>query len=59
MSKTSCSVTIDTELLAWLDEKVRDRIFSSRSHGLDFILNEHIKNIKTANREGADVKDKK
>lgn len=46
MPKTSCSLTIDSEFVEWLDRKVKDRVYSSRSHGVDFVLSDFIKREK-------------
>ena len=32
------SATIDTELVDWVDEKVKDKIYRSRSHAIEFAL---------------------
>jgi len=36
--KPKFSVSIDEELCEWLDSKIRDRTFSSRSHGIEKAL---------------------
>jgi metal-responsive CopG/Arc/MetJ family transcriptional regulator len=36
--KERISITIDKNLLAWVDEKVAARIFSNRSHALEFLV---------------------
>jgi metal-responsive CopG/Arc/MetJ family transcriptional regulator len=35
--KKRITLTIDKELLNWLDKKVDERIFANRSHGLEFL----------------------
>ena len=40
--KERITITIDKELLKWLDSKVKARIFANRSHGLEFLLKEKI-----------------
>jgi metal-responsive CopG/Arc/MetJ family transcriptional regulator len=35
--KKRLTLTIDKDLLNWLDEKVKDKIFANRSHGLEFL----------------------
>ncbi len=32
------SATIDEELIDWVDEKVKDKIFRNRSHAIEFAL---------------------
>ena len=36
--KERISITIDRDLLEWLDWKVADKTFSNRSHGLEFLI---------------------
>lgn len=36
--KERITVTIDKELLEWIDKKVEEKIFASRSHGLEFLI---------------------
>ena len=36
--KKRITVTLDKELLDWLDKKVEERIFANRSHGLEFLI---------------------
>ena len=37
--KERITITIDKELLDWLDKKVDEKIFANRSHGLEFLAN--------------------
>ena len=41
--KERITITIDKKLLKWLDQKVEDRIFANRSHGLEYIAQEYDK----------------
>ena len=34
-NKPSVNVTIDPELLAWIDEQVENKIFAHRSHAIE------------------------
>lgn len=36
--KERITISIDLELLEWLDEKVKKRIFANRSHGFEFLI---------------------
>ena len=36
--KERITVTIDKELLNWLDKHIKDKIFANRSHGLEFLI---------------------
>ncbi|MBS3164827.1 hypothetical protein J4439_05340 [Candidatus Woesearchaeota archaeon] len=36
--KERITISIDPGLLSWLDQKVQERIFANRSHGLEYLL---------------------
>jgi len=36
--KERITVTIDKELLKWIDAKVQEKIFANRSHGFEFLI---------------------
>ena len=36
--KERITVTLDKELLKWLDAKVNDKTFANRSHGFEFLI---------------------
>lgn len=36
--KERITITINRELLNWLDSKIQERIFASRSHALEFLV---------------------
>ena len=40
--KQRITVTIDKELLNWLDEKVARKTFANRSHGLEVLVRERL-----------------
>jgi metal-responsive CopG/Arc/MetJ family transcriptional regulator len=40
--KERITITIDKELLNWLDAKVNDKIFANRSHGFEFLIKRKI-----------------
>lgn len=40
------SITIDRELLKWLDSKVDGKIFANRSHGLEFLIKKKMEQEK-------------
>ena len=41
--KERITVTIDKELLEWIDERIKDKIFANRSHGLEFLIKKKMK----------------
>jgi metal-responsive CopG/Arc/MetJ family transcriptional regulator len=42
--KDRITITIDKELLDWLDKKIQERYFANRSHGLEFLLKNQMNN---------------
>ena len=44
--KERITITLDKELMDWLDRKIEERIFANRSHGLEFLIAEKIKEEK-------------
>jgi metal-responsive CopG/Arc/MetJ family transcriptional regulator len=36
--KERITITIDKELLDWLDRRVRDKTFANRSHGFEYLI---------------------
>ena len=46
MSKERITITIEMELLNWIDSKVNERIFANRSHGFEFLIAKEMKNGK-------------
>ncbi len=38
MAKISTSVRMDREIIRWIDKRVNDRIFSSRTHAFEYAL---------------------
>ena len=36
--KERITVTVDKELLSWLDKKIEAKVFANRSHGLEFLI---------------------
>ena len=44
MNKINTSIRVDREILNWIDERVKDRIFSSRTHAFEYALRQLMKN---------------
>ena len=38
MTKERITITIDKELLTWIDKNIKDKIFANRSHGFEFLI---------------------
>jgi len=49
--KERITITIDKPLLEWLDKKVSEKIFASRSHGFEFLINKMEKEEKNEENE--------
>lgn len=41
--KERITITIDQELLEWLDKRIEKKVFANRSHGLEFLIEKRIK----------------
>ncbi|MEK6949747.1 MAG: ribbon-helix-helix domain-containing protein [Nanoarchaeota archaeon] len=46
--KYRITITMDKELVAWVDKKVKKKIFANRSHGLEFLIQQKINEEKEA-----------
>jgi metal-responsive CopG/Arc/MetJ family transcriptional regulator len=44
--KERITVTLDKEILKWIDIKVEEKIFANRSHGFEFLMAERIREEK-------------
>ena len=44
--KQRITVTLDKEILNWLDGKIKERIFANRSHGLEFLIKQKMEQEK-------------
>ncbi len=38
IGKERITITIDKELLEWVDAKVKDKTFANRSHALEYLM---------------------
>lgn len=36
--KERITITIDNELLEWLDKQIDEKIFANRSHGIEYLI---------------------
>ena len=41
--KERITITIEKELLKWIDKNIEDKIFANRSHGLEFLIMQKVK----------------
>jgi metal-responsive CopG/Arc/MetJ family transcriptional regulator len=44
--KERITITIDKELLEWLDKQIDEKIFANRSHGIEYLIKRRIKDEK-------------
>lgn len=49
--KERITITLDEELLNWLDKKIEERIFANRSHGFEFLIKQQMDNEKEAKKK--------
>ena len=49
--KNRITVTLDEDLLEWLDHKIDERIFANRSHGLEFLIKKKMDDEKEAKKK--------
>ncbi|MCX6707679.1 MAG: ribbon-helix-helix domain-containing protein [Candidatus Woesearchaeota archaeon] len=52
--KERITITIDDNLLAWLDRKVVDKIFANRSHGFEYIIKRKIEEEKAEEKKAGE-----
>ncbi len=45
------TITIDKELLKWIDSKIDSKIFANRSHGLEFLIKRKMEQEKEAKKK--------
>ena len=38
MTKIGTSMRMDTDLLSWIDERVKEKIFASRTHAVEYAV---------------------
>ena len=44
--KERITITIDKDLLEWLDKQIDEKIFANRSHGIEFLIKRKMKDEK-------------
>lgn len=48
--KERITVTIDKDLLKWIDRNVNEKIFANRSHGLEFLIKKSVDNERNGKK---------
>ncbi|HEV2193370.1 MAG TPA: ribbon-helix-helix domain-containing protein [Nitrosopumilaceae archaeon] len=38
MAKLKLTISVDEELVNWIDQQIKEKIFSSRSHGFEYAV---------------------
>ena len=51
--KERITLTLDKELLEWLDKKIEDKIFANRSHGFEFLIMEMLKKEENGQKKNS------
>lgn len=46
MVKKQVTVNLDEEILEWIEEKIKEKQFATRSHGIEYALNHMMKEEK-------------
>jgi metal-responsive CopG/Arc/MetJ family transcriptional regulator len=49
--KERITITIDKELLNWLDSKIDDKTFANRSHGFEFLIKKRMDKENKVNKQ--------
>ncbi|MBI3026941.1 hypothetical protein HYY70_02415 [Candidatus Woesearchaeota archaeon] len=44
--KDRITITLDKELLEWLDRRIAEKVFANRSHGFEFLIMEKVREEK-------------
>ena len=57
--KERITITIDKELLNWLDSKIDDKTFANRSHGFEFLIKKRMDKENAKNKELVNDKENK
>lgn len=42
--KQRITVTLDKEILDWIDKRIQEKVFANRSHAFEFLAMQKIKN---------------
>ncbi|MEM2121974.1 MAG: hypothetical protein QXU20_04950 [Candidatus Woesearchaeota archaeon] len=54
--KERITITLNEELLNWVDYKVKRRIFANRSHAFEFLIARLMENTRIENKNGNNKK---
>ena len=46
--KERITITLDKEILEWIDKNVESKVFANRSHGFEFLIAQEQKSAKAA-----------
>ncbi len=42
--KQRITITIDKDLLKWLDKKIEKKVFGNRSHAIEYLIKKNVRN---------------
>ena len=51
MARSGTSITMDRDVLKWIDEKVKERVFASRSHAFEYAVRQLMKGWRRRERD--------
>ena len=51
MVKSGTSIYMDRDVLQWIDERVKERVFSSRSHAFEYAMRQLMIRVKLQKRD--------
>lgn len=55
MAKKQVTVNLDEEILEWIEEKIKEKKFATRSHGLEYAIMHLIKEEKIGEQGNGEV----
>jgi Arc/MetJ-type ribon-helix-helix transcriptional regulator len=51
LARSGTSITMDRDVLKWIDEKVKERVFASRSHAFEYAVRHLMKKWRRRERD--------
>lgn len=49
--KERITITLDKDLLNWIDKKIDDKTFANRSHGFEYVIKRAMDNDKSEKKQ--------
>jgi len=51
LAKSGTSIYMDRDVLQWIDERVKERVFASRSHAFEYAMRQLMIRVKLQKRD--------